>query len=236
MLEKAYGIEIQHDGGSNPAVDIVFVHGLGGDAIQTWTHQISKKFWPGDLLPMEMPDARTMTFGYDAKTASFRSLSRSSFTLNANNLVDRLVKKRQTDNEKKRKIIFVAHSLGGLLLLQAVQHINNSHCEDYERILESTVGFLFLGVPFFGSQLINLLKLLLDKSKLLFLNRIHKDKIEMLLPRSEQRQILVENFSSALRRRNDEMVLCVCEELETNGIEVNYLLGTIQLIWQTNIF
>ena len=227
MLEKVYGIEVQYDGGSNPAVDIVFVHGLGGDAIKTWTHQNSKKFWPGDLLPIEMPDARTMTFSYDAKTASYRSLSQSSFNLNANNLVDRLIKKRQNDDERKRKIIFISHSLGGLLVLQAVQYISNSYREDYERILESTVGFLFFGVPFFGSQLINLLKLLLDNSKWLFLNRIHRDKVEMLLPGSEQRQILVENFMSRLRRRNDEMVLCVCEELETNGIEVNYLLGTV---------
>ena len=173
-----------------------------------------------------MPDARIMTFSYDTKTASYRSLSRSSFNLNANNLVDRLINKRQNDDEKKRRIIFVSHSLGGLLVLQAVQHINNSHREDYERILESTVGFLFFGVPFFGSQLMNLLKLLLDNSKWLFLNRIHKDKIEMLLPGSEQRQILVENFTSGLRRRNDEMVLCVCEELETKGIEVKCLLGT----------
>lgn len=37
---------------------IVAVHGLGGDAVNTWTHPKSKAFWLKDFLPQQMPDAR----------------------------------------------------------------------------------------------------------------------------------------------------------------------------------
>ena len=45
------------------------VHGLGGDAINTKTHPKSKKFWLKDFLPQQIPDARIMTFGYNADAA-----------------------------------------------------------------------------------------------------------------------------------------------------------------------
>ena len=48
-------------------VNIVFVHGLGGAARETWTHQPSNTFWPS-LLPEDdrFANARISTFGYDA--------------------------------------------------------------------------------------------------------------------------------------------------------------------------
>merc|ERR1711964_205373 len=49
---------------STPTVDIVFVHGLNGDAIESWTDPDTKSFWPKDFLPNDTPEARVMTFGY----------------------------------------------------------------------------------------------------------------------------------------------------------------------------
>lgn len=48
---------------------IVAVHGVGGDVINTWTHPKSKAFWLKDILPRQIPDARIMTFGYNADAA-----------------------------------------------------------------------------------------------------------------------------------------------------------------------
>lgn len=45
---------------------MVFVHGLTGGRESTWTETKSKVFWPKDLLHHEIPNARIMTFGYDA--------------------------------------------------------------------------------------------------------------------------------------------------------------------------
>ena len=52
---------------------IVFVHGLTGDRERTWTHQSSSCFWPEELLPPDLPDARIFTYGYDADVAHFFS-------------------------------------------------------------------------------------------------------------------------------------------------------------------
>ena len=50
-------------------LSIVAVHGLGGDLRKTWTHPTSKAFWLKDFLPKQIPDARIMTFGYNANAA-----------------------------------------------------------------------------------------------------------------------------------------------------------------------
>jgi hypothetical protein len=48
------------------ATSIVFVHGLTGNRETTWTHKQSKTFWPQTLLAHDLPNARILTFGYDA--------------------------------------------------------------------------------------------------------------------------------------------------------------------------
>ena len=56
----------------NPVViDIVFVHGLTGNAYTTWLHSGSGVHWPRDLLKGDIGNARVMTFGYDADVVNF---------------------------------------------------------------------------------------------------------------------------------------------------------------------
>ena len=49
------------------AVDLVFVHGLGGSAKETWTHANTNGFWPSWLHEDTRFDyVRISTFGYNA--------------------------------------------------------------------------------------------------------------------------------------------------------------------------
>jgi hypothetical protein len=71
---------------------IVAVHGLGGDAIDTWTHPKSNAFWLKDFLPQQIPDARVLTFGYNAAAAF--SESTAEVIDHAKSLLASLVDKR----------------------------------------------------------------------------------------------------------------------------------------------
>lgn len=67
--DDSYGIRVLHDPKPAAIVDIVFIHGLTGNSFRTWFHEPSGIHWPGDLLKEDLPDARVMTFGYDADVA-----------------------------------------------------------------------------------------------------------------------------------------------------------------------
>jgi hypothetical protein len=52
-------------------VDIVAIHGLGGTAYKTWTHD-NGRLWLRDFAPIQFPGARIYTFGYDSGIAFSR--------------------------------------------------------------------------------------------------------------------------------------------------------------------
>ena len=56
---------------------ICAIHGLNGNAFQTWTAKTNSKMWLRDLLPSSKPfdNARIMTFGYSSQLADRANLS-----------------------------------------------------------------------------------------------------------------------------------------------------------------
>ncbi|CAN9330860.1 unnamed protein product [Alternaria alternata] len=63
--------------GTNPVIDIVAVHGLNGHCEKTWTAAkgANSVNWLRDLLPHDLPDARILSWGYDANTHSGSHIS-----------------------------------------------------------------------------------------------------------------------------------------------------------------
>jgi hypothetical protein len=47
---------------------IIAVHGLDGHRDQSWTADSNKKMWLKDFLPLDIPNARIFTYGYNAST------------------------------------------------------------------------------------------------------------------------------------------------------------------------
>ncbi|KAJ9612240.1 hypothetical protein H2200_003837 [Cladophialophora chaetospira] len=88
---------------------IIAVHGLGGDAFATWTHPKSKKFWLRDFLPQQIPDARIMTFGYNADAAFGQSTA--EILDHAKSLLVSLVDKREEHGvvEKHSALLEINH-------------------------------------------------------------------------------------------------------------------------------
>ena len=76
---------------------IVFVHGLGGDPVNTWTDDTV--FWPKQLLPHDIPKARILSFGYRANIVDFwGSPSENRIDNHADDLVGALAALRERTN------------------------------------------------------------------------------------------------------------------------------------------
>jgi hypothetical protein len=91
---------------------IVAVHGLGGGWDTTWTDE-NGKLWLRDFLPLDLPRARIMSYGYNAHTGFSKAVTDISDV--AISLLDRLDYERPSP-QHKRPVIFISHSLGGIIV------------------------------------------------------------------------------------------------------------------------
>lgn len=71
-------------------------------------------YWPRDLLPDDCPEARIITWGYDTVVTHgySRATSKNNIFAHAKDLLFSLNRERSQDTP----IIFVAHSLGGIIV------------------------------------------------------------------------------------------------------------------------
>jgi protein SERAC1 len=97
---------------------IVFVHGLTGNRENTWAHP-NGVLWPRDLLPEDLPSARIMTFGYDADVVGLiKTAGSNTLRDHGKSLATDVAMLRARSGSENRPLIFVAHSLGGLVVEQ----------------------------------------------------------------------------------------------------------------------
>jgi hypothetical protein len=94
--------------------------------------------WLQDLLPDKISQARIMTFGYNANLA--RNFSTLEIRDHSRALLGALRDKRDSAEETTRPIIFVCHSLGGIVVKQALRIATNE--ERYRCIAEATKGIV----------------------------------------------------------------------------------------------
>ncbi|KAK1237933.1 hypothetical protein MKX08_002512 [Trichoderma sp. CBMAI-0020] len=133
-------------------VDVVFLHGLTGHREKTWTAEGETKPWLKTLLPKDLPTARIITYGYDADVLHLtRVAGQNTIREHAKTLINDLSALR-TDTVG-RPIIFVVHSLGGLVIQEALQICTNPNDEGQGDLLSSTRGVAFFGTPHAGSDL-----------------------------------------------------------------------------------
>ena len=152
-IHDPYGLfELANDPDTSTSVDVIAVHGLQGHPFATWTHD-DGNLWLKDDLPGDVPSARILSFGYDSNIA----FSRSVVTVEdiASQLLNDLYNEREKDEAiaAKRPIVFVCHSLGGIVVKKAlvIAHERSSNA-GFKDILENTRAIAFLGVPHQGSK------------------------------------------------------------------------------------
>ncbi|KAG0604484.1 hypothetical protein M758_10G175600 [Ceratodon purpureus] len=142
-------------------IEIVFVHGRQlsnhkDDYRKTFTSGEKDKdgteiCWPEAWLSLgkELPGARTLSFSYD----SFASLTSA-----AESLLQEMVDFTPSHRRESCPIVFVCHSLGGLVVKQVVRsaHAKSGHDPKYAAFLKNIRGFSFYGTPREGSRLADL--------------------------------------------------------------------------------
>ena len=90
--EGRLGLRVLHEPHpqATTVVNIIFVHGLGGSALSTWTSTTaSKTFWPTLLHEdSRLANARISTFGYDA---DFKNILAAKNALGIADFADQLL-------------------------------------------------------------------------------------------------------------------------------------------------
>ena len=105
-------------------------------------------FWPGDLLPNDCPDARIMVYGYDTKISNLGGgTNQGSVFSHGRDLLFALDRKR----DQTRPLVFVAHSLGGIVVKEMLSRSSTSESQALRSVVERTAAVIFLGTPHRGS-------------------------------------------------------------------------------------
>ncbi|KOS18727.1 Protein SERAC1 [Escovopsis weberi] len=148
------GLSTLHDTQDEAVIaDIIFIHGLGGGSIKTWSDSSGKTTvcWPRDWLPGD-PDfqhVRIHTFGYDAdwkdKVPSILSVHDFAQILLGE------MKNHHQIGKGSAGIIFVCHSMGGCVAKKTYILVREDPtCKDLAARVHS---MFFLATPHRGSDL-----------------------------------------------------------------------------------
>ncbi|KAL9619809.1 MAG: hypothetical protein Q9160_005645 [Pyrenula sp. 1 TL-2023] len=163
------GLHVVHQPSGTPCLDIIFIHGLGGDSRKTWSRDHNPElFWPGLWLPLEtdLERARIFTFGYNAKFRPGEAKSAANISDFAKELLFELRFGKTLEGESfgigETPLIFVAHSMGGLLAKKACLLGQND--QHYKALVRSISAIIFLSTPHRGSDLAEILNRVLVAS------------------------------------------------------------------------
>ncbi|MEI2581162.1 esterase/lipase family protein [Scytonema sp. PRP1] len=151
---------------SNRSGDVIFVHGLGGDGLTTWhtqpqeidtlRTQPGKKFKPAELsfwpawLGQERTDLGIWSLDYDIEPSDWHGptlpLAKQA------NLILKVLENRRIG---QRPLVFITHSMGGLLVKQMLRSALDFGPPRWKQIVEQTKGIVFLATPHTGSSRAN---------------------------------------------------------------------------------
>ena len=130
----------------------------GGTAPNSSVPQAVTVFWPRDLVPMTLPHSRVMTYGYDTDVRHIveqQPLSENTLFDHGWDFACSVEAARSEKTEQTRPLIFVAHSLGGLVTAEALRRAYESRSIRptlYNNICAATTGLIFFGTPHGGAD------------------------------------------------------------------------------------
>lgn len=176
---------------SDPLIDFIFVHGLGGGSRKTWSKSPKvAHYWPQEWLPKEpsFKSVRIHAFGYDANWKR-----RGSSNLTIHDFGQALLAAIHNSpvlnqKEKDTPIVLVGHSMGGLVIKKLL--LLSKQDPRYFRIAARIHTMFFLATPHRGSHLADLLSSVLKVA----VGPGYKAYVNSLIPNCEAIQAINDHF------------------------------------------
>jgi predicted alpha/beta hydrolase family esterase len=188
-------------------------------------------FWPRDLLKDDFPKARIMTFGYNTNiTQGYQAAHQGNIFSHARDLLYELEEKRRKAAD--RHLVFIAHSLGGILVKEVLRRSQTDPDERIKKIFTSTTGVFFFGTPHrgskdwasFGEGVAGMACRLLGMD-------MNNQVIHALLPSSPELELCQESFTTQWATRGNSLVVRTFQE--SKGVTGVRWGGLSQLVMQT---
>ena len=166
---------VQHKNNlSNWGVDVVFIHGLLGGVFYTWRqqdtdnnrelsdNQVSEDdysfCWPRDWLAEDSNHVRVLGCDFDSYLSQWggscptQSFQHQSLEERSEDMLSKL----QAAGVGQRPVVFVGHSMGGLIVKKMLMTAENSEDPARKQFSENTKGIVFYSTPHKGSEIANL--------------------------------------------------------------------------------
>ena len=190
-LQISNGVYKLSEPGGPLKVEIVFIHGLQlfdyRDAYwKTWiagkTDKDGKEFcWPIAWLAGDVPGARIWSLSYDSTALRTGTTGNVDGYASGESLVQEMVEFAKI-GQHNCPVVFVCHSLGGLMVKEIVKHAHEKFGKDekYKNFLQSIRGYLFYSTPHDGSCLADYCKHLPKMGKMVSRLEVINDGIGRL--------------------------------------------------------
>jgi hypothetical protein len=186
-------------------------------------------FWPRDLVQHTVPNSRVLTFGYDThiKHRLAGNVNKSTvYDIAWDFLVSLEANRRQ---DPPRPMLFVAHSLGGIIVKETLRRSNQAPQNHLRTVCESTIGIIFFGTPHSGADPRNILCSVAEKLFKATGVQVNEQIVNALLPSSERlRELRDEFIPMAVERR-----WAIHSFQEQYGVR---LLGGKKVSYATNVY
>ncbi|OQD78945.1 hypothetical protein PENANT_c070G01951 [Penicillium antarcticum] len=207
--------------------DIIAIAGLDGHAYGSWQGRGNPgRMWLRDFLSKDLPQCRTMIYGYNSKLSSHGVDTILDY---GRELMEEIKKIRNTKELQQRPLIFIAHSFGGIIvahcLVRAIQTMEEDH-PAITSLHRATYGMILFAIPHKGlvmddiQQMLagdhshprgQLLQQISSKSDLLiyqladFKNLIRDRRVVSFYETEQTRQLVLDSESGRWKRTGDFM-------------------------------
>lgn len=145
-----------HTASKPGALNVVFVHGLGGHPRETWMHNAAdhETLWPTWIG--EDTDCHVWIAGYGAAT--------SKWVNTAMHLADQgvalVAALKAEEGLSGARTVLIGHSLGGLVIKSGMTQAESLGDTSHAQVLDTIEGVVFIGTPHQGANLANIADLM----------------------------------------------------------------------------